>query len=363
MISIHSWTAVKQLMRTEWQHLTTIQPNTRPWQLPLAAALATGLPPLIGASIGHLEYGLVGSIGGLVFLYVPNTSLSHRMVTLMACGFAMSACYTLGLLSHLQPMLLVPVVVFIALLATMVGRFYQLGPPGSLFFVMAAAIGAYTPVTALQVPHLVGLMLMGSLLAWLIAFFYSLHVLRRHAPQPAMEPSANFDYVVFDSAVIALFVGIALGLAQLLQLQKPYWAPVSCLAVIQGVSLRAVWNKQLHRVLGTAIGMLMSWGILLLPLDAWHIPLAIMVLTIVVELTVVRHYAFAVTFITPLTILLAEAATLGQTDPGLLIRARFIDTLLGCAVGLIGGICIHTIGFRNAVSPLLRKLTPVRLRQ
>ncbi len=111
--------------------------------------------------------------------------------------------------------------------------------------------------------------------------------------------------------MIGAFVGLSLAIAQALQLDRPYWVPVSCLAVIQGVSLRAVWNRQLQRVLGTAIGMLLAWSLLSLPLDPWRIALLVILLVFVIESLVVRHYGLAVIFITPLTILLAEAATLG----------------------------------------------------
>lgn len=136
----------------------------------LCAALASGLPLLVGAWFDRLDYGLVSSLGGLVFIYGPNTPLSHRMVTLMACAFGMSACYTLGVMGHFFPLLLVPVLGFIAIVVSMVCRFYALGPPGILFFIMAAAIGAYSPVDLLQVPLYVGLFTMGCLQACLIAF-------------------------------------------------------------------------------------------------------------------------------------------------------------------------------------------------
>src|SRR5690606_6663849 len=111
-----------------------------------------------------------GSLGGLVFLYLPATSLSHRMAWLMACGFAMAGSYTLGLLSQLLPGLTVPVLAVIAVLVTMVCRYYAVPPPGSLFFIMAASIGAYTPVSGAAVPLQVGLLTMGAVLACLIAF-------------------------------------------------------------------------------------------------------------------------------------------------------------------------------------------------
>ncbi|HEY8605885.1 MAG TPA: FUSC family protein [Noviherbaspirillum sp.] len=351
------------LLREELRQLTTIHASDRAWQMPVAAALASGLPLLIGAWFDRLGQGLAASLGGLVFLYLPGTPLYHRMISLLACASGMTACYTLGLLSHFVPALMMPMLVFTSILATMVSRFYGLGPPGSLFFIMAAAIGAYTPVPPGTLPLMVGLLTMGCLLACLVGFLYSAYILRLHAPKPVPPlPAPTFDFVVFDSVVIGACVGISLAAAQLLQLEKPYWVPISCMAVIQGTSLRAVWNRQLQRVLGTAIGLLVAWGLLSLPLDKWRISLLMMSLTFIIESTVVRHYAFACIFITPLTILLAEAAVLGHGSPHALVTARFIDTLLGCMIGLLGGICLHSPRFRAALTPLIRRFVPPRLR-
>lgn len=355
--------ALKTLIRTELEQLTRINPSDRPWQMPFAAALATGLPLLIGAAFGHLAFGLTASLGGLTFLYLPATPLHHRMVVLMACAFAMTACYTLGALSHVYPALMTPMLVFITILATMLCRFYAVGVPGSLFFIMAAAIGAYTPLPLIQVPLAVGLLSMGTLLATLIAFFYSLHLLRTRAPQPvAPLPPPTFDFVIFDAVVIGGFVGVSLLLAQVLQLEKAYWVPISCLAVIQGASLRAVWNKQLQRIMGTGVGLLLAWGLLSLPLNPWSISLTMMALTFIIETLVVRHYGVATVFITPLTLLLAEAATLGHGPADTLIQARFFDTVLGSLVGLAGGFCLHSPRFRTTLGPALQRLTPARFR-
>jgi uncharacterized membrane protein YccC len=73
-------------------------------------------------------------------------------------------------------------------------------------------------------------------------------------------------------------------------------------------------------------------------------------LTFVLEVAVVRHYAFAAICITLLTLLLAEAATLGHAAPSAPIQARFFDTVLGCFVGLVGGICLHSPRFRKVVA-------------
>ena len=356
------WGRLLALLREEVLQFITIKPSDRPWQMPFAAALSSGLPLLVGAYFDRMDYGLISSLGGLVFLYLPETPLHHRMVSLMACAFAMIACYALGVMSHLLPPVMMLALTFTAILATMVCRFYRVGIPGSLFFILAAAIGAYSPGDVLQVPLKVGLITMGSLLATLIAFLYSIVILRRRAPKPiAPLPAPTFDFVVFDSVVIGLFVGISLALAQLLHLENAYWVPVSCLAVIQGMSLRAVWDKQVHRVLGTGIGLVLAWGLLSLPLDKWSIAFVMIVLAFVVETAVVRHYGCAAIFITPLTILLADAATFEHGSASMLIEARFFDTLLGCLVGLLGGVCIHNPRFRELIGGPLRRLIPPRL--
>lgn len=353
---------LSQFIREEWQQFITLNPSNRRWPMPFAAALASGVPLLIGAYFSHLEYGLISSLGGLVFVYLPNTELSARMVTLMVSAFFMTACYALGVISHFWPSSTIPMLVFITILVTMLGRYHHLGPPGSLFFVMAAAIGAHSPIPVLHLPLVVGLLFMGTLLAVLIAFFYSLYALRQQAAQANLAPEWNFDFVIFDAVIIGIFVGIALALAQLLQLDRPYWVPVSCLAVIQGASLRAVWNKQLHRVLGTVGGLLLAWLLLLLPLNPWAIAVIMMGLSFIIETLVVRHYGLAVIFVTPLTILLAEAISLGQAPATELIQARFFDTALGCLVGLIGGVVIHSPRCRALLSRPLRCLLPLRLR-
>ena len=353
-----SWAHLKHLLATEYRHLTAVNSSDRRWQMPFAAALSSGLPLLVGAWFGHMDYGLISSLGGLVFLYLPETPMHHRMGVMMGCTFAMIAAYTLGLAGHLLPALTALMLTVTALLVTMVCRYYHMGPPGSFFFIMAAAIAANSPGNVLDVPLKVGLLALGSLLASLIAFTYSLAMRRTQAPRPIpprQEPTV--DGVITDALFIAVFVGLAQGIAQALAMHQPYWVPVSCLAVMQGMTLRAVWTKQIHRLVGTVGGLFLAWGLMLLPLNDWTLSLVMIGLAFMIEILVVRHYALAAIFITPLTILLVEAATFGQIPAGTLIAARFWDTALGCLVGLIGGACLHSPRLRAALGRLLGRPT------
>jgi hypothetical protein len=355
------WQQAKALLQAELAHLTAVQRSDRRWHMPLAAALASGLPLLTGAYFDQLAWGLTASLGGIIFLYLPTTAMHHRMVWLMACSFGLSTCYALGLACHAYPPAIIVLLTLIATLVTMVCRLYSVGPPGSLFFIMVATIGAYSPVPLAALPQQLGLLTLGCLWACLIAFAYSLYILRRQSPTPAPSLSTRGpDFVVLESILIGVFVGLALALAQAFQMERPYWVPVSCLAVIQGASLRAVWVKQVHRIIGTSLGLLLAWALLSLPQDKWLIASMVMLLTVIVESLVVRHYGLAVIFITPLTMFLAESAQPGFLAPDRLMSARFLDTLLGCVVGLVGASCLHSTRLRGALSRLVRRLRPVR---
>jgi hypothetical protein len=355
-----AWSRWKQLLLRELRDFTSVKRSDRPWEMPIAAALCSGLPLFIAAWYDQLALGLVASLGGQVFLYLPSTSLSHRMAWLMACAFGMAGSFALGILSHLYPPLAIPILVVITIVVTMICRFYSVPPPGSIFFVMAAAIAAFTPVQGTDALLRVGALTMGCLLAVAIAFVYSLHIVRRRGvPEPSPKQEPGFDYVVLDSVVIGGFVGLSLLVALLMQLERPYWVPISCLAVIQGASLRAVWVRQLHRIAGTAVGLLVFIAILQVPLNAWVVAGLLMALTFVIETLVVRNYGLAVVFITPLTILLAEAARLHEMAPQVMMQARLVDTAIGALVGLVGGACLHFPRFRAAVGAGLRKMLPV----
>lgn len=355
---IDRWRA---FMRQERQQLTAIRASDRPWQMPFAAGLAISLPLMFGAWFDEMPLALAGSLGGLVFLYLPPTSLQHRMVMLMACGFGMIGCFALGVLSHLLPATIMPVLTLCATLVTMVCRFYRVGPPGSLFFVMAAAIGADTPGTLSGIPEKVGALALGAIGAGLVALVYSVMILRHRESRPvASAPPASFDFVVFDALVIGVSVGISFVVAQALGLDKAYWVAVSCVAVIQGADMRSVWERQVHRVIGTALGLIPAWILFALPLTPWAFALLVLILAFVIETLVVRNYGFAAIFITPMAILLGDATHFPLGEANTLIGSRFIDTVLGSAIGFLGGVAIHSQAFRAAVAPPVRRVLGAR---
>lgn len=350
----------QQWLRQQWRDFWRLNPNLRRWDLSVASALASGLPLFVGAAFGHIEYGLVSSLGGMTFLYMPPTRLLHRMVFLLCAAACMTASFLCGLVAHQFPWAMVAVITVLTMAMTALCRFVQVAPPGNLFFLMSAMIAAYMPITVEQIPYQVGLLFMGALLACVVAFLYSLYLRFLNVPvKPPATIQTDGKSVVVDSIIIGVFAGAALLIAQLFAMPKPYWVPVSCLAVLQGINFDAVWQKQLHRIVGTAAGVVLAWVLLKMPLNVWMLCVVMMCLNMIIELLVVRHYALAVVFITPLTIFLVEAGAVGygaHPDVAIVAAARFWDTLLGCVTGLAGGYCLHKLGLRDWLAKHLQWL-------
>src|SRR5690606_4449299 len=97
-----------------------------------------------------------------------------------------------------------------------------------------------------------------------------------------------------------------------------------------------------------------------LPLDLWETAFAMIVLSLVIEVLVVRNYGLAVIFITPLTIFLAETTQTGQQTTQAIMLARVLDIALGSFVGLLGGAALHLPAVRSRVARGVRALLPSR---
>jgi hypothetical protein len=91
--SWRSFAFAKARLLGVWRELIRVNASDRPWEMPLAAALSSGLPLLVGAYFGRMDYGLMSSLGGMVFLSLPNSSLQHRMMMLLAASFGLPSCW------------------------------------------------------------------------------------------------------------------------------------------------------------------------------------------------------------------------------------------------------------------------------
>lgn len=69
---------LNNIIRREIRLLFQLKKTERLWHVPVLASLCVGIPLLVGYFAGHLEYGIVACLGGLVILYLPSTNFKHR---------------------------------------------------------------------------------------------------------------------------------------------------------------------------------------------------------------------------------------------------------------------------------------------
>jgi hypothetical protein len=330
-------------LHREARQFITVKNVRRPWLLPIASAAALGGPVLLGAYAQQLNAGLTASLGGLVFLYLPATAPWREGLRslLTTCGAMLAFC-AIGLAASTVTLLQVPALTLLTVLATLYCRRFSLGgPPGSLFLVIAASVAASSHAPLAQWLSRLGLIALGCLWGVAMAGVYSLLTPTASPAKDTQPPGGAVTGHLRPAVSIGAVVGLSLLAAQLLSLNNPWWVPVSCLAVIQGGSLREIWSRQLHRMVGTAAGLLWVSTLFNIPLSEWQVAGWIVLLSFAIELTVTRHYATAVMFITPMTILLADAGQAHQTSLWSLAQSRLLDTMLGCLIGLLGGVWLH----------------------
>lgn len=341
---------IKSMMIGELSHLLTVNQSKRPWHMPIIAAIAISFPVFVGAYFDALSAGIKSSLGAMVILNLPLIGkLPYRLVTVMAWGFAMSLCFAFGLIAQQIPMMRLPVFMLMAFAIVIFGRYYRQPPPAGLFVMMAGAITLFIPLPLEQIMPATGLVMLGSGFALVMGLLYSLFLLatRPSAPTPSYRYERD---TISESIIVSGFVSFALLIAVLLEMPNPYWAAVSCFLIIQGIHLRTMWIKQFHRLLGTVVGVGLAGGMLAWQLPIWGVAVSIFVMMLCIESLVDRHYGLAVIFITPLTIFIAEYGSgVPVSEPFYqgVIRARLFDTLLGCMVGLGGGIVMHSTNLRT----------------
>ncbi|MCR8922805.1 FUSC family protein [Dasania sp. GY-MA-18] len=319
--------------------LLVLSDHKRPWGAHVTVALAVGLPAIIGVWFNHFAIGSAASIGGLASLYLRQTPLSHRMITMALVTFGFCTSFTVCLLASFNPWLTVAALGFVAFWATFICRYFAVPPPGSFFFIVIASVASSAPFELSLLPQRAGLLLFGCMGASVLALAYSLIQLLSgntsgiHSAEPTEQ---RVVAILLESATIAAFIAASYLIALWLGFDRPYWAPISCAAVLQGASFRAVRHRNIHRIMGTAIGMGLTWALFSLTPGPWALALAIIALCFVIELLITRNYGFAVIFITPLTIILAEAESASSHIDQLILQ-RMTDVILGCSVGYIGG--------------------------
>ena len=246
------------------KELFEFRETNRKWHLAVLAGICVGVPLLTGFFSHSLADAKLASLAGLVILYVHEERTRDQMITLMICSFGIMLSFTVGVIFSFHPYWSA---LFLGLYAFGVHRaLYLLGlhkPPGNFFFIMIASVAVCLPFEIDSIPHKIGLVGLGTMSSCILGFVYSLMTAKDHIIESASAKTVKSRQSnVVESVTFGFFIGLGLLIGRLLELDNPYWIPSSSAAVMQGISSKHIWQRSIQRVVGTFIGLIVTWLIL-----------------------------------------------------------------------------------------------------
>lgn len=313
------------------------------------AALSVGMPLLVLLLIGRLDLSVYASFGAFAALYGRLDPPRTRMRMQATAGGILVLSMLLGtLLSALSapPLASVVVVALLAAAVTLFAYRAQWHPPGALFTVFAAGACASFPATTLTfgLVLLVGV----SSVAWSLLVTTVFVIARRGSWRRPKRTSPPIGAVAWEMTATVGVAALLAGIAGVLFIGTHwYWAMVGAVAAVGGAHVNARLIRGIQRLVGTLVGVLIAAGLLALQLPPWAILVVAVAMQVGAELFVGRNYGIAMVFITPLALLMISLAS--PATPGMLLRDRVLETVIGVAVGTIVAI----------VSAALRRRAPL----
>ncbi|WP_026911766.1 FUSC family protein [Patulibacter minatonensis] len=158
---------------------------------------------------------------------------------------------------------------------------------------------------------------------------------RRRPPLSALRRVLHPGSLVLPTAArtgIAVAAGTAIGLT--MDPQRGIWVGLTTAAVLQASNVTLTAQRTFQRAGGTVLGVGLAALVLAFDPAAGVIVLALMLFQTLMQTTIQSAYGVATFFATPLALLIVDLGRPG-TPAGSLVGARIVDTLIGCAVGLL----------------------------
>ena len=313
------------------------------WPLALQAAIGIAAPIAVLTVLGQAPLGYIAASGAFTVLYAGSAPVVDRARVLPIIAVSLLLSAALGILVAGNTLAASIGVVVVATVSAALAFGFRLGPPGPLFFVLVYGLSAHVVASGTIDPFVyLAALTGGCLFSYLVALApLALPRIRRIRARPLREilpgPAWNADSrMLLLRVVIVAIVGVLLGLV--IDPDRTYWIVGSAVAVI-GVAAarRAAFQRGLHRMLGTVVGAGLYVLLALLHPGGIWLALLLGLLQFSIELVVVRHYALALVFITPLVLLLTGAATgsIGSLD---VAGERIVDTIVGAVLGAASGV-------------------------
>ncbi|QAY73225.1 FUSC family protein [Agromyces protaetiae] len=314
------------------------------------AAIAAAVPLVLLLATGRIEWAPYAAFGGMTAIFGRSEAYRTRIRTVSVAAVGLVASIGLGMAVSIVGAAAGGVLWWTAtaLVVVLVGgvlavNLVRAHPPTPLFFVFAVLVCGAIPIPAGEGWVRLGVGVASAAFAWALSL--SGWLVRRGPQKPViplkpLRENGPVRWGVLRSPVIWWTIGqyvvatLLAGLAALgLGLGHPYWAVVGAAAAIPPAGAARSISRALHRVVGTAAGVVVTGLVLWPEPPAWLLVAVIALAQFGAEIFVGRHYATALVFITPLALVVAHLASPVPVE-GLLVD-RFVETAIGCLAAIL----------------------------
>lgn len=326
----------------------------------LRAALGVLLPLLVLIALGRLDLAPYAVFGAFVGVYSRVPGHLDRLLMQIKSGglmwFVLLAAWfageylVRGATSPAGVTALVTLTALVAGGASVAAGFLRLRPAGPLFQIFAFAAIASMP----NQPSLSEGMFTATaviIFALVLGQLGRVAPLRRTTwqvvPTPVIPASAK-RAIWLESAAFLVASGVAGAAAALLagplHIGHTYWAMVAAVVPLAGRSTRMRMIRAVHRILGTAAGLVVMTAIVLLQPEPWLAVLLIGVMQFLTEIFIARNYFWAMVFVTPLALV---GTALGKVLTLDIVYDRAVETLIGVIVGVLAVLVINAFASKG----------------
>lgn len=327
----------------------TMGPGNKDHHPALRCAVGVFVPLITLTLMGRLDLAVFASFGAFTGIYGRNEPHSVRFRSqLRAGGFMLLVILlatvtarvagALGIDGMAYSWLLTAATTLVAGLCSVVVAAWRLRPGGSLFHIFAfAAIASIPSQPSLWEAMLVSVLTTGfCLLVGMSSRVVKSHRTPWKRPPPIRHTAPERRAMWLEGGGYLVAAGLAGTIATLvgerLGFGHTYWAMVAAVVPLVGHSTRHRVSRGIQRIAGTVVGLVLLAGILWLNPAPWAMVLVIAVCQFGAEMFIARQYMVAQIFVTPLALVATLLAA--PVDPGLLLRDRIVETVIGASVGV-----------------------------
>ncbi|WP_062383439.1 FUSC family protein [Demequina iriomotensis] len=327
-------------MRRAVVSLGTMAPAKEPrWPIALQAAVVLTVPILVGIAFDRVDLGLIAATGAFTVPYFAALPRLERLRLRPLAGLVLVITSIVGAALAPFPWLSALGLIGVTVLVAIAVHGYRLGPPGPLFPILVYGMSGHAVNGGVPPLVLVGTVAAGC--AWAVVASIAPLVRRVHwqiTPRPLSVLLARPEWdrgareLVWRTAIVAV-LGTALSLLYV-DPDRAYWTVAAGVVVVGVVPGRGpAVTRGLHRAVGTVLGVAVYLAIAAAGMPAVALALTLGTLQFITEITIARHYAIAVTAVTPLALVIVTASA-GELGDLAVTGERIVDTALGAGLAV-----------------------------